>query len=106
MRSSAVVRSRHSQHASSGRAALLATMLYVLTGFTGYVMAEQGDPDANTALLLTIFSLVCVPVAAVLVARIAPARPDASCHDAGPRRQKDRGASPPVVAARWRRRKP
>ena len=51
-------------------AALLASMLYVLTGLAGYVMAEQGDPDANTATLLIIFNLVCLLVAAVLVGRL------------------------------------
>ena len=51
-------------------AALLASMLYVLTGLAGYVMAEQGDPDADTAILLTLFSFVCLLVAAVLVARL------------------------------------
>ena len=45
-------------------AALVATMLYVLTGLAGYVMAEQGDPDVDTATLLAIFSLVCLLVAA------------------------------------------
>ena len=33
-------------------------------------MAEQGDPDAKTAILLMIFSFVCLLVAAVLVGRI------------------------------------
>ena len=33
-------------------------------------MAEQGDPDADTAGLLIIFSFVCVLVAFVLVGRL------------------------------------
>ena len=51
-------------------AALAASMLYVLTGLAAYVMAEQGDPDVDTATLLAIFSLVCLLVAAVLVGRL------------------------------------
>ena len=51
-------------------AALASTMLYVLTGLAGYVMAEQGDPDAATTGLLLIFSFVCILVAAVLVGRL------------------------------------
>ena len=51
-------------------AALASTMLYVLTGLAGYVMAEQGDPDATTTALLVVGSFVCVLVAAVLVGRL------------------------------------
>ena len=51
-------------------AALAASMLYVLTGLAGYVMAEQGDPDAATTALLLVFSMVCMLVAAVLVGRL------------------------------------
>ena len=51
-------------------AALASTMLYVLTGLAGYVMAEQGDPDAATTALLLVFSMVCMLVAAVLVGRL------------------------------------
>ena len=51
-------------------AALAASMLYVLTGLAGYVMAEQGDPDASAAGLLQIVSLVSMFVAVVLVGRI------------------------------------
>ena len=51
-------------------AALAASMLYVLTGLAGYVMAEQGDPNAATTALLVVGSLVCLLVAAVLVGRL------------------------------------
>ena len=51
-------------------AALAASMLYVLTGLAGYVMAEQGDPDASAAALLIIGSAICGLVAAVLVGRL------------------------------------
>ena len=51
-------------------AALVASMLYVLTGLAGYVMAEQGDPNAATTALLVVGSLVCLLVAAVLVGRL------------------------------------
>ena len=51
-------------------AALAASMLYVLTGLAGYVMAEQGDPDPATTALLVVGSFVCVLVAAVLVGRL------------------------------------
>ena len=50
-------------------AALVSSMLYVLTGLAGYVMAGQDDPDADTDLLLMV-SNVCIPVAAVLVGRL------------------------------------
>ena len=45
-------------------------MLYVLTGLAGYVMAEQGDPDASAADLLHFVNLACALVAAVLVGRL------------------------------------
>ena len=51
-------------------AALVSSMLYVLTGLAGYVMAGQDDPDADTATLLLMVSNVCIPVAAVLVGRL------------------------------------
>ena len=51
-------------------AALAASMLYVLTGLAGYVMAEQGDPDASAADLLHFVNLACALVAAVLVGRL------------------------------------
>ena len=35
-----------------GSAALVASMLYVLTGLAGYVMAEHDDPNAATTALL------------------------------------------------------
>ena len=51
-------------------AALVASMLYVLTGLAGYVMAEHDDPNAATTALLLVVSLVCLLVAAVLVGRL------------------------------------
>ena len=42
----------------------------MLTGLVGYVMAEQGDPDADTAILSMSFSFVCILVAVVLVGRL------------------------------------
>ena len=59
-------------------AALAASMLYVLTGLAGYVMTEQGDPDAEITALLFLSTLVCVLVAAVLVGRLVK---DAQKHE-------------------------
>ena len=54
----------------SESAALAASALYVFTGLAGYVMAEQGDPDASAAQYVIIASSICVLVAAVLVGRL------------------------------------
>ena len=51
-------------------AALAASMLYVLTGLAGYVMVEQGDPDASDANLLHFVNLAWALAAAVLVGRL------------------------------------
>ena len=59
-------------------AALAASMLYVLTGLAGYVMAEQGDPDAEITALLLLCTMVCAIVAAVLVGRLVK---DAQKHE-------------------------
>ena len=48
-------------------AALVASMLYVLTGLAGYVMAERGDPDPETTDILAVVSFACILVAAPLV---------------------------------------
>ena len=50
-------------------AALAASALYVLTGLACYVMAQQGDPDASTATMVSLVSYVCMLVAAVLAGR-------------------------------------
>ena len=47
-------------------AALAASMLCVLTGLAGYVMAEQDDPDAKAMAFLGTINQVCLLVAAVL----------------------------------------
>ena len=59
-------------------AALAASMLYVLTSLAGYVMAEQGDPDAATTALLLLGSTACALIAAVLVGRLVK---DAQKHE-------------------------
>ena len=51
-------------------AALVSTMLYVFTGLAGYVMAEQGDPNAVTTALLVILTGVCFLPAAYFVGRL------------------------------------
>ena len=45
-------------------AALAASMLYVLTGLAGYIVAEQDDADATVANRVQIASFSCVLVAA------------------------------------------
>ena len=59
-------------------AALAASMLYVLSGLAAYVMAEQGDPDAEITALLLLCTMVCAIVAAVLVGRLVK---DAQKHE-------------------------
>ena len=59
-------------------AALAASMLYVLTGLAGYVMAEQGDPDAEITALLVISTMACALIAAVLNGRLVK---DAQKHE-------------------------
>ena len=51
-------------------AALAASMLYVLTGLAGYVMAEQGDPDGTAGGLLLVVNFICVILAAVFIGRL------------------------------------
>ena len=50
--------------------ALASSMLYVLMGLAGYVMAQQDNPDASAAELLNMMSFTSVVVAAALVGRL------------------------------------
>ena len=49
---------------------MVASILYVLTGLAGYIVAEQDDADATVANRVQIASFSCVLVAAGLVGLI------------------------------------
>ena len=73
-------------------ATLVASMLYVLTGLAGYVMAEQDDPNAAITELLLVGQQVSLMVSAVLVGRLVK---DAKNKE-HPRRAKAAGGVPMV----------
>ena len=51
-------------------AALVSSALYVLTGFMGYVVADQGDPNDATGQMVNIVSNFVILCAAVLTGRL------------------------------------